>query len=169
MTEEKTVCKKCRIAKLNNEFYISKPREGIRQKKNGLDSWCKECHREKAREWNSNNKEKKLQYFREWYARHGNAYYQERKSLFAKRAFESKLKTQFGITSDDWEAMFQAQKGCCGICGKLSAKRRLCVDHCHRTNKVRGLLCNSCNRGLGYLGDDIERLQKSITYLQKHS
>ena len=60
------------------------------------------------------------------------------------------LKRTFGLTVEEYDAMLDAQHGVCAICGKLPQKKRLAVDHNHTTGKVRGLLCPSCNRTLGY-------------------
>jgi hypothetical protein len=62
------------------------------------------------------------------------------------------LKNVYGITLDDYNKMFEKQKGKCAICSKHQNEliRKLSVDHCHRTNKVRGLLCKNCNVALGY-------------------
>jgi len=54
----------------------------------------------------------------------------------------------------------------CVICGSTE---KLVVDHCHITNKVRGMLCNHCNRGLGHFKDNIESLEKAIKYLKDRS
>jgi hypothetical protein len=54
----------------------------------------------------------------------------------------------------------------CQICS--SPMPRKCIDHDHETNEVRGVLCHSCNRGIGLLGDNIATLQNAINYLQKH-
>lgn len=81
------------------------------------------------------------------------------------------LKRSYGITLDDYNQMFSDQKGCCAICnrhiGDLNMKRKknLCVDHCHKTKKVRGLLCDKCNRALGLFNDDADILHKAIIYL----
>ena len=75
------------------------------------------------------------------------------------------LKKLYGITVQEYDKMLKKQKGKCAICGKKPDKIRLAVDHCHRTGKVRGLLCNSCNLGIGKLGDTIDRLKKVINYL----
>ena len=77
---------------------------------------------------------------------------------------------RYGITVEDYDAMFEEQKGCCAICRTHSDKftRRLAVDHCHTTGTVRGLLCVNCNVGLGNFKDDIENLYRSISYLQGH-
>jgi len=68
--------------------------------------------------------------------------------------------------------MEQAQGGVCAICGKPEATartKRLCVDHCHETGKVRGLLCSHCNRAIGLLGDSCAILASAITYLEANS
>ena len=58
------------------------------------------------------------------------------------------VKYLYGITPDDYNQLFQQQNGCCAICGKHQSKlkRRLDVDHDHKSGKVRGLLCNPCNK-----------------------
>jgi len=77
------------------------------------------------------------------------------------------LKRHYGITLQDYNDLFNAQKGCCAICGRHQSliKKTFCVDHDHLTNEIRGLLCHSCNRGLGLLGDTLESLLKAVKYL----
>lgn len=82
------------------------------------------------------------------------------------------LKSTYGITEEDLKQLHEDQLGKCAICYtpiELSerTKRSACVDHCHITGKVRGLLCNHCNRGLGMFRDNIENLRFAIEYLQK--
>jgi len=79
------------------------------------------------------------------------------------------LQKKYGITLEDYNKMFEEQKRCCKICTKhyKEEKQALVVDHCHTTGKVRGLLCNQCNRGLGMLGDSVELLKSAIKYLNK--
>jgi len=70
--------------------------------------------------------------------------------------------------------MFSAQDGLCAICADppnpngIKAGSRLHVDHCHATGRVRALLCNSCNRGIGYFRDDPARLRAALAYLAAH-
>jgi hypothetical protein len=72
------------------------------------------------------------------------------------------LKRLYGITLEQYEAMVQEQGGRCAICDQ---RRPLVVDHCHYTNRVRGLLCSGCNMTIGRLGDTAEALMKVIKYL----
>lgn len=76
------------------------------------------------------------------------------------------LKHNYGITLEDYEIMFKNQEGKCFICNVL--KEVLHVDHCHETDKVRGLLCGNCNKALGLLKDNISVLNKAIDYLRLH-
>jgi len=62
--------------------------------------------------------------------------------------------------------MSESQGGICAICKKPPQQnKRLAVDHCHTTGDIRGLLCDLCNRGLGFFQDDIERIAIAIVYL----
>ena len=71
---------------------------------------------------------------------------------------------RYGITLAEYDALLEKQGGVCAICRKHS-KRRLCVDHCHRTGMIRGLLCDSCNLGLGSLKEDQASLVAALAYL----
>jgi hypothetical protein len=75
------------------------------------------------------------------------------------------LKRNYGISADEYATLHEAQGGKCRICGGSGGKRRLAVDHCHSTGVVRGLLCTSCNQGLGYFKDDVERMRRAIAYV----
>jgi hypothetical protein len=75
----------------------------------------------------------------------------------------------YGISLEQYDRLLAAQNGGCAICGSKEAKTqrngRFCLDHNHQTGEVRGLLCAPCNRGVGLLGDDPERLKKASDYL----
>lgn len=78
------------------------------------------------------------------------------------------LKQRYGITKGDYDRMFAEQEGVCGICeGPPIRTRSLSVDHCHATGKVRGLLCHSCNLGLGKFQDDPGLIEQALTYLRE--
>ena len=91
------------------------------------------------------------------------------------RARANQYRVKFGITLDQFTEMKTAQRGLCAICeqpetatrgGKV---RELCVDHCHKTGKVRGLLCKSCNIALGEMRDSATRFRAAAIYLDTHS
>lgn len=65
---------------------------------------------------------------------------------------DDRLQRTYGVTLTQWNQMFVAQNGCCGVCKRHQSvlNQTLAVDHCHITKKVRGLLCSQCNRYLGY-------------------
>lgn len=80
------------------------------------------------------------------------------------------LQYRYGITKRDYDDILSAQGGVCAICKTPDPGGRdkvWNVDHCHNSNKVRGLLCGPCNRGLGQFRDDIDRLRAAIVYLER--
>lgn len=80
---------------------------------------------------------------------------------------------RYGISVEQYDEMLEQQNGVCRICGQPPAKEgwktvtRLHVDHDHETGKVRALLCNNCNRGLGYFQDSYELLKEAHKYLKE--
>ena len=78
---------------------------------------------------------------------------------------EKQLLWRYGLTPDGYADLYNKQGGLCAICG-LKPDSRLHIDHCHRTGRVRGLLCGACNRGLGMFHDDISSLEKAVLYLR---
>lgn len=85
---------------------------------------------------------------------------------FQKAQLKWVLKNKYGITVQEFEEMLAEQRGVCAICGGLpKVHSRLFVDHCHRSGAVRGLLCNTCNAGLGQFGDRVDLLISALEYL----
>lgn len=91
------------------------------------------------------------------------------------RSYDSAYRraTRFGITVEQLEGMEASQAGLCAICGQPETTRgahgkvkSLAVDHCHETGRIRGLLCNNCNRAIGLLGDSVDLLLKAVQYLK---
>jgi len=85
----------------------------------------------------------------------------------------SKLKymvSRYGLTVEKYQQMVLDQGGVCKICSQPPCDRwnRLHVDHCHKTGKVRALLCHKCNTAIGNLRDDIALLYKAIAYLEEY-
>jgi hypothetical protein len=79
------------------------------------------------------------------------------------------LKRYYNITFDDYKVLLEKQDYKCAICKTADMKSRrtewFAVDHDHNSGKVRGLLCNNCNRGIGLLQDSVENLTNAINYL----
>jgi Recombination endonuclease VII len=91
--------------------------------------------------------------------------YRSAKSHQQKRDYQLR---KYGINSQQYDVMFKNQNGMCAICGRPPKNRRLNVDHCHKTGRIRGLLCWRCNRGLGFFwNDDPVLMKKAIEYLTK--
>jgi len=122
---------------------------------------CKECHNVYMRDWNSRNKDKISKQNKKYRLKYPNKFR------------DSSLRTAFGIGLDGYNEMLKDQEFVCAICKgpettKLHGKiKNLAVDHCHETGKVRGLLCAKCNTVLGTCGDNIQRLQSMISYLER--
>ncbi|MER5933110.1 endonuclease VII domain-containing protein [Streptomyces sp. NPDC002054] len=76
---------------------------------------------------------------------------------------EGHLKRKYGITEAERDAMVRAQGGLCIICLRAPAAH---VDHCHKTGRVRGVLCLNCNTGLGLLKESPDRIRRAIQYLE---
>lgn len=114
--------------------------------KDGYYPWCKECHHRKKRQWAEANPER----------------------YRAMRRRERIRK--YGISSDQYLVLLAAQGGVCAICGAppTDTRKRLQIDHDHRTGEVRGLLCHHCNRALGHIRDDPARAEALARYL-RHS
>jgi len=82
--------------------------------------------------------------------------------------YKIRLKRKYGINADAYMKMYEKQNGTCAICGTDRESKRgymLAVDHCHKTGKVRGLLCHMCNTGIGLLQDNVGFLYKAADYL----
>jgi hypothetical protein len=95
------------------------------------------------------------------------------KTAHAKqRNWKRTIAVKYGVEPEQYQQLLEQQNSVCAICGEKDTEfdnARLCVDHDHMTQKVRGLLCRSCNLGLGSFGDDIVRLEAAIQYLTKHT
>ena len=81
------------------------------------------------------------------------------------RSLKRLLKDEYDLSISEYYDMVDSQENLCKICKKESKEKRLSIDHCHKTGKVRGLLCQSCNWGLGHFKDDVNLLKKAILYL----
>lgn len=82
----------------------------------------------------------------------------------------SKLKQRYGLTPEGYKHLLCSQDSKCAICRSANpggTKRNFHVDHCHVTKRVRGLLCDKCNRGLGFFNDDVNVLARAVDYMMR--
>ena len=99
---------------------------------------------------------------------HRKKYYKENKEKMRITTRNCKLKRLYGITSNDYNKMFESQNGVCLICGNIETRTRgkkvtqLVVDHCHESGKVRGLLCAICNGRLGWYEQCREKIESYL-------
>ncbi len=86
-------------------------------------------------------------------------------------SYAVRLKKLYNLSVTEYEELYQEANGKCQVCGipETSLKKRLAVDHCHTTGKVRGLLCSKCNTALGQLNDDLEIISSLYSYLKERS
>lgn len=143
------VCRKCRASKPLSEFYSCK------DTKDGRVGCCKKCFIQSSREWALKNLSRRKKTERLWKRNNPE---RVRKS---QRAYGLR---KYGITESDFIALATRQDNRCAICRELSSQA-FHVDHCHTTGKVRGLLCNRCNRGLGFFRDCANLLVAAQNYL----
>jgi hypothetical protein len=105
------------------------------------------------------NREKVLARNREWQRNNPEKAESVRRNTYLKRTY--------GITLSDYQALLEAQGSACAICGGQDPHgRSLAVDHCHDTGRVRGLLCDPCNRCVGLLGDRSDVAKAMSRYLE---
>jgi hypothetical protein len=145
MAEKK--CAQCNKIKDLDDFYRN------RAAKDGRGGYCKICSTANTVSWQRRNRARCIETTKRWCQNNpGRAREQRRRR---------RLKKVYGLTLEAYNEM---QKVGCQICG--TKDETLHVDHCHRTGKVRGLLCGICNRGLGFFRDDPAKLRKAATYLE---
>lgn len=121
---------------------------------------CQTCYQHK---WYLENKDKVAERSRKWRQNNKERYFKNNRRFW--------LKSNYGMTEEDYNTMLETQNGRCKICGATMGTRTnrlLCVDHNHKTGQVRALLCNACNAVIGHANERIDILQKCIDYLNEY-
>lgn len=135
-------CNSCNTTKPIEEFYTNYDN---RNKKSYVRHICHSCDSKKSRE-----------------------YYLANKAKILENSKKNHLLRNYGLTQDQFNDMVKAQDGKCAICD-IKPPRTLHVDHCHDTGKIRKLLCDGCNQGIGLFKEDVSRLSSAIKYLTDFS
>ncbi len=149
IANEQKLCTRCGKVKSLTEFNRASRRT------NGYQLWCLKCCLLAKKE----------------------AYHTYRRDIIRKQSRITQLKFKYNLTGEQYNQMLKEQHKVCAICKKPETQKSnpkgivdsLRVDHCHKTNKIRGLLCSKCNFGLSQFDDKIELLKKAIIYLTKFS
>jgi hypothetical protein len=143
------VCTKCKVDKEYRDYYFVINSKGAKTRT--YKSECKECTKARVRKYHSDDPIRS-----------------------AHTRWKYDLQKNYGMTESEWESLLALQGGGCGICGeketnvhKSGTVWRLSVDHCHDTGKIRGILCNNCNRAIGLLKDNVQLLRKAADYLER--
>ena len=112
-----------------------------RSNKDGLRPDCKKCANIASNKWNKRNLHKIRLSYNSW---------------------------NIGVDSELYWDFLNSQNNKCAICNKTvqENKKNLAIDHCHKTDKIRGLLCTKCNLGIGYFRDNVEILKSAINYIE---
>lgn len=120
-------------------------------KHDGLQSCCKTCFKKTYKAWMAKNPDR---------------------AKFLRR--EATLKNKYAITLEEWDTLYDTQKGMCLMCGIKYPKedsggnRILKVEHNHKNGRIRGLACGKCNSGLGYFKENSQRLIGAWVYIKWH-
>lgn len=139
------LCSKC--DKIKHQSWFPKRERGLQ---------CKACLAAAKQEWNKNNPDKVIlarQSTNKWHRQNRD------------KVYDNISRYRYGVTVAEVDAMIAKQNNRCAICKQLSS-RRLCLDHCHDTGKIRGIICHDCNLALGRVKDNVDVLRSMIEYLE---
>ncbi len=188
------ICTKCKNEFPATEEFFYKLIHG----KFNLVSQCKKCMTQCSRNWDKENKDKLKKYRKNYYKNNKNKYrltQNQKEELSARRkeyrinnptykdkeCFTKDRRNQtlkrYNTTEKEVTELLKRQGGVCAICRKVETRKRkydgkifdFCIDHCHETSKVRGLLCSKCNAMIGQCKNNPEILLSGIKYLRKNN
>ena len=131
----------------------------------------KEFGRQHKREYEKSHRDEANARSRKFYANHRDnvlTYFKDKYAKEQDKYTESHRMKRYGISNAEYDEMYSTQDGKCAICGRHQSElsQRLCIDHCHETGFVRGLLCKKCNSAIGLFSDNLKLLQNAIKYLE---
>ena len=153
-------CCDCKQRLPLDQFYLD------RSSTDGRTRFCRRCSSIRNRSWREKNRDRRADYMRRYHqARRAGTWRGKEPYFFPK--------WKYGLSREAFELLLTSQGGVCAICGGTHtgtryAGKRLCVDHDHVTGAIRGLLCHTCNRVMGLLGDNASRLRAAADYLDRY-
>ena len=153
------ICVDCRV-----EFTYDHRKGPTRQRCDACTTARKRAvNAAKAQRWRQQDPERQRAYSRRAH--------EKRKDdpAFRQRKRDNELMRVYGITRAELDALRAAQGDACAICGggRTGPGTRLHIDHCHKSNRIRGLLCSKCNTAVGLLDDDPVRAEALAIYLRQ--
>jgi len=181
-------CKKIFTPRAKNVKYCSKEcnRQKVYEKKKPLEKNCKNCNnlflsknnskfcssKCSTKNWQKNNKEKYKKSKKEGENKrklnNPEKYYTERRKNARKNQKWSHMKREYNLTKEEYFLMLESQNNKCKICNNIfETSVKTHIDHDHFTGKVRGILCQKCNHGLGMFNDNIQLFYNAIHYLEQ--
>lgn len=138
-------CQRCGADKPLDDFHRDAKAD------DGRVAWCKTCRKEYRAEVYARDPQAAKDYQREWKRRN------------PAKVTEYGRRHRHGVEPEDFERLLAEQEGRCAICGTDDEMLR--IDHCHDRRVIRGLLCDRCNRGVGFFDDNPERLRAAAEYV----
>lgn len=173
MDELKTYkCTICKQVKSEENFYKVSATGIVKNKQ------CKDCKHKYSVIYYEKIKDRVSIYHKEWHKKNKERHAQNAtrwNKANPRKVRNYRFKREYGITHDDYDAILKYKSGCC-ICGKQETAKdnfgkvkMLSIDHCHKTNQVRGILCSACNLTLGSSSENITCLFNMIIYLTQNT
>jgi hypothetical protein len=156
------ICSKCKNTKPLSEFY------NCNRRTDGKQTYCIPCKKEYVRarqgtlEYINQRKAERLKY-KDSIKKYNDSKVEHRRNYCMKK--------NYGIDVAFYNSLLEKQQNVCSICKRPERVKRsgnsfLSIDHCHKSGKIRGLLCQNCNSAIGKLEDNVEFLKSAIDYLE---